>query len=228
MNRQLHHVRQGQSMIEIGLIIALVAAIAVVGVTATGTSTSTTLCRVVNTFGDSSGCGVLFADTFANLNAWQIAAGTWASVNGALNGGPKEGRVFVPLKANDYTITVDSARLTEGNGYGVFFRTQNFGSINGYSFQYDPGLGGFAFRKWVGGSEIATPIAFAKAPAGYDWYAASRNLQISVSGSTFSATLDGQTVLTTTDRTYTDGGMGFRTWDSTKASFDNVIVRRIH
>jgi hypothetical protein len=214
-------------MVEVGLLIALVAAIAVVGFSATGTNTSAALCRVVSTFGGSGNCGTIFSDDFATLNAWQIAAGTWASVDGALNGGPNEGRIFTPLKANDYTITVDGARLTQGNGYGVFFRAQNFGSINGYSFQYDPGLGGFAFRKWVGGSEIATPIAFAKAPAGYDWYAASRKLQLSVSGSTFSATLDGQTVLTTTDSTYAAGGMGFRTWDSTKASFDNLTVQGI-
>ncbi|MEI6179479.1 MAG: family 16 glycoside hydrolase [Chloroflexales bacterium] len=227
MRQAPQRARPGQSLVEIGLLLALIAAVAVVGLGVTGTSIRTVLCNVGRTFGGGGSCGTLFSDDFTNLKAWQIAAGTWASVDGVLTGGPSEGRIFTPLAANDYVIDVDTTHLAQGNGYGVFFRIQDFGKINGYSFQYDPGLGGFAFRKWVGGSEISAPLAFVKAPAGYDWYAANRKLQLTVSGDTFTALVDGQAVLTTKDSTYAAGGMGFRTWDSTKASFDNLTVRAV-
>lgn len=214
----------GQSMVEIGVLIALVAAVAVASLQVTGTSVSTIICRVVSTFGGS--CGALLRDDFADLDAWQRVSGQWDSVNGELCGGPGEGRIFAPISANDYTIDLDTARLMQGNGYGVFFRTEKVVQVNGYSFQYDPGLGGFVIRKWVNGNEISTPIARAHV-SGYAWHNANRKLQLTVSGDTFTVHLDGQPVLTTTDRTYPTGGMGFRTWDSTRACFDNLSVHSL-
>ncbi|MBX0326706.1 DUF1080 domain-containing protein [Oscillochloris sp. ZM17-4] len=224
MTTSTRHTLPGQSMVEIGVMIALVAVIAAVGLSTTGTSVDTAMCQVVSAFGGGD-CGtrLLFADDFTNMNAWERAAGTWKIDNGELSGGPGEGRLFTPIPADDYTIDIDTARLSQGNGYGVFFRTENFGKVNGYTFQYDPGLQGFAFRKWVNGSEISTPIAIAKAP-NYDWYNSDRKLQITVKGDTFTASIDGQHVLTTSDSTYTSGGIGLRTWDSTQASFDNLSV----
>jgi hypothetical protein len=93
--------------------------------------------------------------------------------------------------------------------------------MNGYSFQYDPGYypGSFIFRKWVNGREIATPFAVSKAP-GFDWYSAPRDVRVVVKGDTFTAYVDGQPVLTAQDSTYTSGGTGLRTWDSTQVCFD--------
>lgn len=219
---RLQPARPGQSMVEIGLIIALVAAVAMVGLSVTGTSVSDVFCRAVSMFGGN--CGSLFRDDFSDLDAWEKVSGHWDIVDGELCGGPGEGRIFTPIDASDYSVNLDTARLQQGNGYGVFFRTENTARVNGYSFQYDPGMSGFVIRKWVNGNEISVPIARAAAP-GYSWYNAERKLQLNVRGDTFTVTLDGQPVLSATDSTYPSGGLGFRTWDSTRACFDNLDVQ---
>jgi len=127
----------------------------------------------------------------------------------------------------DYTVEL-AASLLKGDGYGVYVRASNPQAVNGYVFQYDPGYnrsagGEFLFRKVVNGSESA-PIARVKAPAGYDWYAQGRTIQVEVRGNTLVASIDGTTVLQVQDSTYSSGTIGVRTWDSTEATFDDVRV----
>jgi hypothetical protein len=142
-----------------------------------------------------------------------------------LLGGPGEGRIFhVNLSQGDYTITVNGAVLNQGNGYGIWFRATNVEKVNGYTFQYDPGhgYGAFIMRKWVNGNELS-PFAVAYAP-GYNWTTTPRQVQIVAKGNTFTAYVDGKQVLQGTDSTYTQGGVGFRTWDNTTARFGNISV----
>ncbi len=66
-------------------------------------------------------------------------------------------------------------------------------------------------------------FAVAYAP-GYNWTNTPRQVQIVVRGNTFTAYIDGKQVLQGTDSTYTQGGVGFRTWDGTTARFGNISV----
>lgn len=215
----------GQSFTELAILLGLVAAVVVVGLTLTGEGTRDALCRTASAFGVE--CGDLLRDDFSSLDNWSIQNGRWQIRDGRLCiDGP--GRIYRPLDRNDYVINVDLARITKGNGYGIFFRDSGGAKFNGYSFQYDPGYGRGAFiiRKWINGNELSMPIARVDAPRGYDWYGADRQVQVEVRGDTFTAYIDGQPVVQARDRSFTSGGIGFRSWDNTSACFDNLSVRR--
>lgn len=126
---------------------------------------------------------------------------------------------------SDYVIQLNGVELQAGNGYGVFFRaTELDGKTNGYIVQYDPGWGGGAIivRKWINGAELA-PFATKKMP-GYDWYGEAHDLKIDVKGDTFTIYLNGEEILVAQDNTYTEGGTGLRSWDSTKLCIDSLRI----
>lgn len=215
----------GQSFTELAILIGLVAAVVVVGLSLTGEGTRDALCRATSAFGVA--CSDLLREDFANLDNWTIHHGRWQIRDGRLCiDGP--GRIYQPLDRSDYVITLDFARLTQGNGYGIFFRDSGGAKFNGYSFQYDPGYGqgAFIFRKWVNGNELTMPIARVDAPRGYDWYGADRKVQLEVRGDTFTAYIDGQPVAQARDSSFTSGGIGLRSWDNSSACFDQLSVRR--
>lgn len=217
--------KTGQSMTEITILLALVAAVAISGFMLTGEGTRDALCRVASAFGST--CGDLFRDDFSNLNNWTIQNGRWQIREERLCiDGP--GRIYRSFDRSDYVIDVSLARLTRGNGYGLFFRDSGGPKFNGYSFQYDPGYGRGAFiiRKWINGNELAVPIARVDAPAGYDWYGSDRTVRLEVRGNTFVASIDGQPVVQARDSSFDQGGIGFRSWDASSACFDDVSVRR--
>jgi hypothetical protein len=223
-NDRMNSHQIGQGTAEYVLIIAILVlgvglVLSVVGVDLQGA-----YCRVVSSIGLSQACGSYFSDEFNDLSQWQIVNGKWQVKDGNLTGGPGEGRIFHNLSVGDYTITVNDAVLNQGNGYGIWFRASNVEKVNGYTFQYDPGYGKGAFimRKWVNGHELS-PFAVAYAP-GYNWTNTPRQVQIVVRGNTFTAYIDGKQVLQGTDSTYTQGGVGFRTWDGTTARFGNISV----
>ncbi len=229
MQRTLRRKQLGQSIAEIGAIIGLGALAVMLVLSNVGTSTSNDLCRVTNAMGANETCGSLFSENFNSLDAWQHVRGRWDLKNGQLCGGPGEGRIFTSIDGNNYRVKIDKSMLHRGNGYGVFFRTQNVEKVSGYSFQYDPGYGAgeFVIRKWVNGYEISRPIARGRAPANYDWYDTNRTIELDVNGDTFTAYVDGEPVVTATDSTYPEGGIGFRTWSNTRACFDDITVEAI-
>jgi hypothetical protein len=214
----------GQGLIEYALILLAVVLTAILSLTAMGVDVSNIFCQVAGGVGANNVCGHIFSDDFANLSNWNIVNGVWQAINGDLTGGPGEGRIFHDMSQSDYMITLNKATLDQGNGYGVFFRATNDSNVNGYSFQFDPGYGGGAFimRKWVNGNELA-PFAVANAP-GYNWNAANRQVQVAVKGSTFTAYVDGKQVVSGTDSTYSKGGVGLRTWDSSTTKFGDISV----
>ncbi|WP_028457605.1 family 16 glycoside hydrolase [Chloroflexus sp. Y-396-1] len=215
----------GQSMTEITILLGLVAAVAIAGLTLTGEGTRDALCRAASAFG--SNCGDLLRDSFAHLDNWTIQHGRWQIRDGRLciEGA---GRIYHPLDRSDYIIDIHLARMTRGNGYGIFFRDSGGSAFNGYTFQYDPGYGrgAFIFRKWINGRELSVPIARVDAPAGYDWYGSDRKVRVEVRDDTFTAFIDGQPVVQARDNTFTRGGIGFRSWDATSVCFDDLNVRR--
>ncbi|PDV99695.1 family 16 glycoside hydrolase [Candidatus Chloroploca asiatica] len=222
--------QSGQSLVEIGALLALVSLTAILGLSILGKNIETVFCQVASTLGGDDVCeaGPLFHDSFDNLDAWYKEYGNWQLKDGQLcikDGG----RIFRPVEPNDYRIRVDQSMLVNGPGHGVFFRATNFDTktkVNGYTFQYDKGLNQFVMRKWTDGSE-AGPFARVNVPANYDWYNTNRQIELEVKGNTFTAYIDGVQVLTGSDTSatpYTTGGVGFRTWYGSEACFDNLSV----
>jgi len=127
----------------------------------------------------------------------------------------------------DYVIELTSD-LSQGNGFGVYFRATDPDSVNAYCFQYDPGYGSgaFLFRKVVNGRE-RSPSARAWAPEDYDWHSGLRDIRLEVIGNTYTAFVDGVQVAQLEDDSFTHGAIGLRTWDASQACFDNVSVTAI-
>jgi len=212
-------------MTEITILLGLVAAVAIASLTLTGEGTRDALCRAAGAFG--SNCSDLFVDNFAHLDNWTIQNGRWQVRDGRLciEG---TGRIYHSLNRSDYVIDINLARISQGNGYGIFFRDSGGPAFNGYTFQYDPGYGkgAFIFRKWINGRELSVPIARVDAPTGYNWYGIDRQVRVEVRGDTFTAFIDGQLVVQARDTTFTQGGIGLRSWDATSVCFDDLRTRR--
>ncbi|PDV99692.1 family 16 glycoside hydrolase [Candidatus Chloroploca asiatica] len=245
MHQQPLHRRSGQSLVEIGALLALVSLTAILGLSMIGVNLRTVMCQIANGLGADEQCeelsNLLFRDSFDNLNAWPTKYGNWNVEGGKLCGGPGAGSIYRPVEADNYRIKVDQSMLVSGDGYGVFFRASNFdvpgtsgsarfvGQLNGYSFQYDPGYakGEFIIRKWTNGTE-ASPIKRVQAPPDYLWRGADRQIELEVVGDTFAVSIDGEEILRVTDQNpYMSGGMGFRTWANSKACFDDLGVEAL-
>jgi Flp pilus assembly pilin Flp len=127
----------------------------------------------------------------------------------------------------DYVIELTSD-LSQGKGFGVYFRATDPDSVNAYCFQYDPGHGhgAFLFRKVVNGHG-RSPSARVWAPKDYDWHSGPRDIRLEVIGNTYTAFVDGEQVAQLEDDSYTHGAIGLRTWDASRACFDNVSVTAI-
>ncbi len=206
---------KGQGLAEYALIIALVGVAVILIMALTGTGIRDVYCKVLEGLG-------MRACVFVPTD-WNRISGNWTTgdpVCGAIG----EGRLFADgFSGENYTININSATLSQGNGYGVYFRATNQSAVNGYTFQYDPGYSGFIFRKWVNGSELSPPIAV-KRVSGYDW-AKPRDIKIVVNGDHFTAYVDNVPVLEATDSTYPSGGMGLRTWDNTKMCASGISIQ---
>jgi hypothetical protein len=108
-------------MTEITILLGLVAAVAIASLTLTGEGTRDALCRAAGAFG--SNCSDLFVDNFAHLDNWTIQNGRWQVRDGRLciEG---TGRIYHSLNRSDYVIDINLARISQGNGYGIFFAIQ--------------------------------------------------------------------------------------------------------
>lgn len=190
------------------------------------------VCNIVDTIsGTTSNCagGIIFNDDFSQCpGKWANLMGSLScGANGACSAADKPTQTLGDgTDGQDYTINT-KAQLNKGNGYGVFFRANENpkGKINGYSFQYDPGLGQFVIRKWTNGAESA-PFAAVKPPAGYQWTGVPRDIQVVVKGDTFTVFIDGKQVLQGKDDTYKSGKVGLRTWYGGEACFKNISVTK--
>ena len=220
--------QSGQGMTEYALILVLVALVAILGLNLFGISIKDVYCSIAKAFGATTCTGTLCQDNFANLSGSQNVNGPWSTSTGQAcitGGGTLLNKCSVSqMTAKDYTTQLTGATLSAGNGYGVFFRATNTGSgINGYAFQYDPGLNGFVIRKWINGNEINPAIVYKSTP-GYNWYGAPHNLSVKVVGNTFTGYVDGVPILVGQDNTYTQGGTGLRTWDSTRLCLSQFSI----
>ncbi len=230
--RHVNRRSRGQGLVEYGLILALVVVGILVVLNLLGISVRDAYCQTARGLGveaceAQTGCQDTFdaASENGEISGWDIARGKWDIRDGKLCGGPGQGTIYNKCSqsadVSDYTITLDSATLERGNGYGIYFRTtQGKHGLNGYTFQYDPGYGpgAFIFRKWVNGHELR-PFAVKFAP-GFDWHGSPHDVQLVVQGDTFTAYVDGVPMVTGVDDSYSEGSAGLRTWDGTNVCFD--------
>lgn len=219
LTKKDHH---GQAMVEVAIIISLVAVVTILSLSVVGVGVRNLLCQAAQGLGAAGVCGALFED-FSDISDWDQTTGKNCSNETGQLCCDKYNEIFKnDFEGEDYTVSVDVANLGQGDGYGMFFRAQNYENPQGYIFQYDPGYGAFIFRKWVDGHELS-PFAVKKVP-GFDWYGKDHTVQLVVHGDTFTAFVDGKEVLTGSDSTYSEGGIGLRTWDSTKACIDDLSI----
>lgn len=228
-------ISKGQGLIEYALILALIAVGSLIALEVTGYSVRDVYCKVAEGFGAEDACAgeqVYCEDEFDNLDNWVAQYGSWTNEDGKMctSAGAKNYSACSESMSNmfDYTINVSGAELSNGNGYGIFFRGTDMGSsTDGYIVQYDPGWGGGAIimRKWINGRETS-PFATKRLP-GYDWYSEPHDLKIDVRGDTFTVYLNGEEVLVGQDDTYSEGGIGTRSWDGSSVCFDGIKVGEV-
>ncbi|MBM3150983.1 MAG: DUF1080 domain-containing protein [Chloroflexi bacterium] len=219
---------RGQGLVEYLILISLVTAVIFLSLEMTGTSIQDLLCQAADSIGDppSSCTTSVFEDDFDNLDQWTVISGDWKIRDGRLCGGPGEGRIFAPIPdLDDYEVTLSGAKLDTGNGYGLYFRASNFKAVNGYTFQYDPGASGYLFRRWYQGNEFY-PQASVRL-SNYNYYDSSHEIKVRAQGDTYTAFVDGQQVYQVKNANYLSGGIGLRTWTTTRACFDSIRVDRI-
>ena len=221
--------RKGQGLIEYAIILALIGVVSGLTLKASGTTINDVYCDVVTGLGaDGGSCGgSLFHDAFDGdmLSAWEVVKGKWYPEDGKLCGGPGEGQIYTDVGASDYVINLSGATLEKGDGFGIFFRADNYKKVDGYSFQFDPGYGSgeFILREWAHGREFS-PFARQKPSGSFDWHEVVHDVRLEVSGDTFTVYVDDELVVQGSDSTYTEGGVGLRTWDGTKVCFDSIDI----
>lgn len=219
---------KGQGLLEYALLISLIALSVILTLQIMGVSLSSAFCDVAAAINLTSVCApkAICEDSFDNLENWKSYYGKPELKESriCLNYGTQVyNTCSMNAKQQDYTIQVRDAVLYQGDGYGIFFRTTyNQKGANGYIFQYDPGLKAFVIRKWINGKEIWQPIAKTPIPPGYPIYNTPHTIEIRVQGNLFTVFIDGQQMLQAEDDTYTEGGIGFRTWDKTEFCADQI------
>ena len=219
--------KNAQGLVEYGLLLALVAIALILGLQMYGISLEQVYCNIASFIGQTQVCEEMAycRDNFSegsggwSTNIGGTPPGNWQFLDGQLCGS-NTGTIYnvcsQGLETSDYTINLGDIHLHKGDGYGAYFRSEIInGRVNGYTFQYDPGLRAMVFRKWIDGRELA-PFAIYRVPNDYDWYSEPRNVEVKVSGNTFTAYVDGVPVLTAQDDSYPSGGAGLRTWDATQ------------
>jgi prepilin-type N-terminal cleavage/methylation domain-containing protein len=127
----------------------------------------------------------------------------------------------------DYTVDL-SVVLTQGNGYGVYYRANGENDVTGYVFQYDPGLGNDFVVREVNNGRESSPIQRVdmKDIMGDDFnvYDTSHEISISVEGDHHVISVDGVEVFNFVDDTFSEGSAGLRKWHNTHAVFEEISI----
>ena len=228
--------QSGQGLVEYALIVVVVAIVLIISVMVFGEEIEQAYCQVAGELGGEM-CGTasdaFCQDDFQNNEGWEFTRSgedSWTFEDGEMCMSKNTYKDYAfntcsqDLPTDDYVIRLSGAELTQGSGYGVFFRLQGV-SLNpsGYAFQYDAGARGFVFRKWVDGHE--STIRYKRA-FDYDFYGEPHDIEVHVQGDTFDAYIDGELILTAQDSTYPTGsvGMGFRIWGNARACFNDLSI----
>jgi Flp pilus assembly pilin Flp len=226
------HNTSGQTILEYALVIAVVILVLILSFPGLHQPILDVFNRYQEVIDESaqqwSSTYIVFQEDFHSADNWTSTRGQFdvdeqGRFYNTQNG---ENRSFMDYQGNDFQMSIDVAHLTEGQGYGVWFRANDIDAssgINGYTFQYDPGYGNgaFLFRKWENGHERSP---FGRIDVGdFEWYE-EHEITLQVEGNTFTAFVNGEPVITAQDDTYDAGTVGLRTWGSSRAYFDDILI----
>jgi Flp pilus assembly pilin Flp len=225
------NLKNGQGLVEYALLLALLVIGLILVLSLSGTSLSDLYCNVASGIGGGKACNeqkVYCQDSFdGDTSGWQNVSGAPKMQNGQMcfpNSMQVLNKCSTKMTQSDYVINLNGITLTQGNGYGVYFRsTLTSSGLNGYAFQYDPGAGNaLLIRSWINGREVISPIA--RVPINSTIYNVPHDFKIVTKGDTFTVYMDGVQVMTAQDGTYPTGGVGLRSWDSTSGCFNNFSI----
>lgn len=178
---------------------------------------------------------VSFYSGFSSLDGTTSLVGSWGIVGEKLtstqNGENK--LIFNGTSGTDYKIKIEATYLsgtTSQSGYGVYYRATESASISGYCFQFDPGsTNSFVVRKVTNGKEAN---AFQKVTmssvmgSNFD-IKAPHSIEIEVVATHQVIKVDGITVFDFNDSSFSEGSVGLRTWNNTKAEFSEATVTNL-
>jgi len=247
MGRQRNgHCSTGQGVIEYALILALLAAVAVLGLSAMGVSLQNVLGQVVSALSALGGeqppsCEVFYQSQFdRGINEWYqlkggLWSGKWRNIAGKMVGDPLAAALLKSVNQADYVVTAESISLERVRdtyrGFALIFRAAALeNQLESYMFEFekknaaDPGL--MYFSKWVRGYQVFPPLAQAGVPANFDWDKV-QQMRVVVQGDTFIAYINGQEVLRARDSTYAQGYVGMAVNYGSRATVSNFSVTSI-
>jgi hypothetical protein len=176
---------------------------------------------------------VLFQSYFDSMSDLKPLMGDWGLTGtgglkpNALNRAGEQRLAFGDSTWTDYSIDV-TATLESGPGYGVYYRADSNRDISGYIFQYDPGLGNkFVVRKVEKGQE-RSPFQSVVMPSNFSLAMNKQHdINITVKGDQHTILVDGQSVLSFKDTTFTKGNAGLRSWGGSSVVFDSATVSKL-
>jgi len=230
----------GQGIVEYALIMVLISLVTIGGMSAAGVSIRDVYQDVVDAFNGSGTTQALrnfYTNTFdENMDGWNEAkwgwyfGGRWRAQDGKLKSDRFAATFLDDLEQDDYTVTAsgvsfDNAKKTWQGGL-LYFRTDP-DARTGYVFEIEKRNNGhdaeIYFRKWSNGYQLDPPLASAPIPAGYD-FENPTDIQVQVSGDTFTAFMDGEEVLQTSDSTYSSGTVGLASNWGSRMEVDDISI----
>jgi type IV pilus assembly protein PilA len=168
---------------------------------------------------DGSVSPILFYSALISLDGLTPLSGSWAAGPGGLSTGGDAGiLVATGGNWNDFTFQT-TATFTPGDGYGMYYRSDGDAS-SGYVLQFDPIQNMLVVRKIVDGVESA-PLASVNMPGGFS---GQHSISISVGGSGHSISVDGASVMSFSDGTYSSGTVGLQSAAGSNVNFTGFTV----
>ena len=246
MSTQKTKRESGQGLVEYALILVLVSLVVIGSMSAMGINLRDVFQNIIGAVNGSPGnqdnpivdaLRNFYTNTFdEDMSDWTTAewkkffGGRWRVQDGKLVG-DRDAAIFLDdFDQDDYTLTATGITFDNDKknwlGGGLFFRTDP-DTGNGYAFEIEKRNDGhdteIYFRKWINGYQIDPPLARAPIPAGFDFNNLT-DIQIQVDGETFTAFMDGNQVLQTTDSTYKSGTVGVASNDGSRMEVDDIRI----
>jgi prepilin-type N-terminal cleavage/methylation domain-containing protein len=166
---------------------------------------------------DGSVHEIFFASAFNSLDGFTLLSGGWTSGPGGLSSNGIAGSLLATGgNWDDFTVQT-SATLSSGDGYGMYYLSDS-NANTGYILQFDPSLG-FTVSDVANG----TILAQAAMPPGFQPNG-QHNISVSVSGGEHTIQVDGNTLMTFNDSTYSSGTVGLQSAAGSNVNFTGFTV----
>ena len=166
---------------------------------------------------DGSVHEIFFASALNSLDGFNLLSGGWTSGPGGLSSNGDAGSLLATGgNWTDFTYQT-TATLSSGDGYGMYYLSDSSAGT-GYILQFDPLLG-FTVSDVANG----TILAQAPVPGGFA-VNGQHNVSVSVSGGSHSIQVDGNTLMTFNDSTYSSGTVGLQSSSGSNVNFTSFTV----